>query len=158
MVDVLTWTVERRVQLAERAELLREELAEIDAEVARLEAAEVVFGQWAEATDGGRQPASIVEPKPEPEPERVVVAPGAGGMLLVPHRVEGMGVEALTPEYRRIMEIVAGADAPVMAKDVARALGREDTPGKVEPVRGQLRKLSDRGWLVRTGAGRYLPR
>ncbi|MEU9283088.1 hypothetical protein [Streptomyces sp. NPDC048341] len=156
MVDVLTWTVERRVQLAERAELLREELAEIDAEVARLEAAEVVFGQWAEATDGGRQPASIVEP--EPEPERVVVAPGAGGMLLVPHRVEGMGVEALTPEYRRIMEIVAGAAGPVMAKDVALALGREDTPGKVEPVRGQLRKLSDRGWLVRTGAGRYLPR
>lgn len=38
MVDVLTWTIERRVQLAERAERLRKELAEIDAEVARLEA------------------------------------------------------------------------------------------------------------------------
>ncbi|WP_327723614.1 hypothetical protein [Streptomyces europaeiscabiei] len=56
------------------------------------------------------------------------------------------------------MEIVADADGPVMAKDVAIALGRETTPGKVEPVRGQLRKLSDRGWLARTGAGRYLPR
>ncbi|WP_344598221.1 hypothetical protein [Streptomyces violaceusniger] len=50
------------------------------------------------------------------------------------------------------------ASGPVMAKDVALALGRENTPGKVEPVRGQLRKLSDRGWLSRTGSGRCLPR
>ena len=76
-----------------------------------------------------------------------MAGPGAGGMRLVPDRAEGMGMEALTPEYRRIMEIVAGADGPVMAKDVARALGRELTPGKVEPVRGQLRKLADRGWI-----------
>ncbi|GHA72675.1 hypothetical protein GCM10010372_84130 [Streptomyces tauricus] len=51
-MDVLTWTIERRMRLTERAELLRKELAEIDAELGRLEAAEVVFGQWAEATDG----------------------------------------------------------------------------------------------------------
>ncbi|MET7779700.1 MULTISPECIES: hypothetical protein [Streptomyces] len=79
-------------------------------------------------------------------------------MRLVPDRVAGMGLEFLTSEYRRIMEIATGADGPVMAKDVARALGRELTPGKVEPVRGQLRKLADRGWISRTGAGRYLPR
>lgn len=154
MADVLTWTIERRVMLAERAELLRKELVEIDVEVARLEAAEVVYGQWAEATDGGRRPSGIVEPEPEP----AGVTPGAAGMRLVPDRVDGMGLEALTSDYRRIMEIVADADGPVMAKDVAGALGRELTPGKVEPVRGQLRKLADRGWLARTGAGRYLPR
>ncbi|MGC9535598.1 hypothetical protein [Streptomyces sp. UG1] len=160
MTDGLTWTIERRIELADGAELLRKELAGIESEVARMEAAEVVFGQWAEATDGGRRQSRILEPEPEPEPEpeRVVVGPGAGGMRLVPDRAEGMGVEVLTPEYRRIVEIVAGAGGPVMAKDVAIALGRETTPGKVEPVRGQLRKLSDRGWLARTGAGRYLPR
>ncbi|WP_328687865.1 hypothetical protein OHA74_01095 [Streptomyces phaeochromogenes] len=76
----------------------------------------------------------------------------------MPDRAEGVGLESLTSEYRRIMEIVTGAGGPVMAKDVARALGRELTPGKVEPVRGQLRKLADRGWISRTGAGRYLPR
>jgi Fe2+ or Zn2+ uptake regulation protein len=79
-------------------------------------------------------------------------------MRVVPGRVKGMGLEALTPEYRRIMEIVAGADGPVMARNVALALGRETTPAKIEPVRGQLRKLSDRGWLVRTASGRYRPR
>jgi hypothetical protein len=152
VVDVLTWTIERRMRLAERAELLRKELAEIDAELGRLEAAEVVFGQWAEATDGGRRPSGIVEPEPV-----VVVTPGAGGMRLIPDREEDIGAEVLTPEYRRIMEIVTKAAGPVMAKDVALALGRENTPAKVEPVRGQLRKLSDRGWLTRTGSGRYLP-
>lgn len=55
MADVLTWTIERRMRLTERAELLRKELAEVDAELGRLKAAEVVFGQWAEATDGGRR-------------------------------------------------------------------------------------------------------
>jgi hypothetical protein len=38
------------------------------------------------------------------------LGPGAGGMRLVPDRVEGMGVEVLTPEHRRIMEIVASSD------------------------------------------------
>ncbi|MFE9677221.1 hypothetical protein ACFYO5_24345 [Streptomyces sp. NPDC006259] len=112
-MDVLTWAIERRVQLAERAELLRKELAEIDVEVARLEAAEVVFGQWAEGTDGGRRSLGLVEP--EPEPDLPVVTPGAAGMRLVPDRVEGMGL--LTAEYRRIMDIVAGANKPVMAKN-----------------------------------------
>jgi hypothetical protein len=36
MVDVLTWTIERRMRLTERAELLRKELAEVDAELGRL--------------------------------------------------------------------------------------------------------------------------
>jgi hypothetical protein len=31
-------------------------------------------------------------------------------------------------------------------------------PAKVEPVRGKLRKLAERGWITRTPAGRYLPR
>ena len=125
MTDVLTWTVQQRLELEGRAELLRKELSGIESQLARLEAAEVVFGQWAEATDGGRRSSGIVEP--EPEPERVVAGPGAGGMRLVPDRSEGMGVESLTPEYRRIMEIVAGAEGPVMAKDVAGMLGRELT-------------------------------
>jgi hypothetical protein len=156
MTDVLTWTIERRLELAERAELLRKELGELELDVARSEAAEVVFGQWSEATDGGRRPPGIVSP--EAEPVAVTVGQGAGGMRVVPDRVEGMGLQALTSEYRRIMEIVAGADGPVMAKNVALALGRETTSVKIEPVRGQLRKNSDRGWLVRTASGRYRPR
>ncbi|WP_436736671.1 hypothetical protein [Streptomyces sp. BBFR102] len=121
--------------LAERAESLREELAEIGVEVARLEAAEAVDGQWAEATDGGRRPSGIVEP--------AAVTPGAAGMRPVPDRVDGRGLEAPTSDYRRIMEIVADTDGPVIAKDVARALGRELTPGKVEPARNSRQARDD---------------
>ncbi|MGW4065895.1 hypothetical protein ACWEGE_46950 [Amycolatopsis sp. NPDC004747] len=41
---------------------------------------------------------------------------------------------------------------------MARALGLEMVPTKVEPVRGKLRKLAERGWITRTPAGRYLAR
>ncbi|MFJ4935898.1 hypothetical protein ACIP8U_18790 [Streptomyces pseudovenezuelae] len=54
-----------------------------------MEAAEVVFGQWAEATDGGWRPSGIVSP----EPVFVTVGPGAGGMTVVPDRVEGIGLQ-----------------------------------------------------------------
>ncbi|MGW1105278.1 hypothetical protein [Streptomyces sp. NPDC002540] len=69
MTDVLTWTVERRVLLADRAERLRKELAEIEVEVAWLEATEMVFGQYVEATDGGRRDDPVVESDSvEPDP------------------------------------------------------------------------------------------
>lgn len=77
-------------------------------------------------------------------------APSAAGMRLVPDRTEGIGLEGLTSEYQQLMKIVA--DGAVMARDVARALGRELTPGKVEPVRSQLRKLADLGWLTKNGS------
>lgn len=54
MADVLVWVMERRVVLADRAERLRKELVEIDAEVARLAAAEVVMGQFIEAERAGQ--------------------------------------------------------------------------------------------------------
>jgi len=43
------------------------------------------------------------------------------------------------------MEIVVKASGPVMAKDVALALGRANTPAKVEAGPRPVRKLSDRG-------------
>ncbi|MGW9133516.1 hypothetical protein [Streptomyces sp. NPDC055681] len=156
MVDVLTWTVERRVLLAGRAERLRKELAEIDVEVARLEAAEVVFGQYAEATDGGRRDDPALEPAPvEAEVKPVVAAPGAGGMLLVPHRVEGMTEEVLPADYQRILQVVAGAsEGPVMTRDMCEKLGIGVLPAQTEAMRA----LADRGWLHRTPSGRYGPR
>ncbi len=49
VAEVLTWVMQRRIVLADRVEELRKELAETEAEVARLEAAEVVIGQFIEA-------------------------------------------------------------------------------------------------------------
>ena len=142
--------------LADRAERLRKELAEIDAEVARLVAAEVVFGQFADAQRAG----TADDPAMAEEFERVTTSPGAGGMLLVPHREAGMDTGALPTDYQAIMKIVTALPEPVAAKDVSVELGRGTGPGQVEPVRDKLKRLADRGWLHRTPAGRFtiLPR
>ncbi|MFD3681754.1 hypothetical protein [Streptomyces sp. NPDC058613] len=91
MADVLTWVMQRRLILADRAERLRKELADLDLEVARLEAAEVVFGQFADAQRAGWTD----DPEMAAELERVTSAPGAGGMLLVPRREQGMDESVL---------------------------------------------------------------
>ncbi|MEV6057927.1 hypothetical protein [Streptomyces sp. NPDC052107] len=119
MADVLVWVMQRRVELADRAERLRKELAEIDAEVTRLEAAEVVIGQFIEAERSGQAGDLAVAE----ELERVTTTPGAGEMLLVPHREPGMDESAL-PDYRAITKIVVAASKPVPAKDVSVQLGR----------------------------------
>ncbi|MEV7931291.1 hypothetical protein [Kitasatospora sp. NPDC088779] len=151
MADVLVWVMERRIVLSDRAERLRKELAEIEAEVARLEAAEVVFGQFADAQRTG----TADDPAMAEEFERVTTSPVAGGMLLVPHREPDMDPSALPADYQAIMKIVASAPEPVPAKDVSVRLGRGVQPGQVEPVRDKLKHLADRGWLHRTPAGRF---
>ncbi|MCX4734675.1 hypothetical protein [Streptomyces sp. NBC_01363] len=152
MADVLVWVMQRRVVvLADRAERLRKELAGIDAEVARLEASEVVIGQFIEAERSGQADDRAVAE----ELERVTTAPGAGGMLLVPHREPGVDESALPADYQAIMKMVTAASEPVPAKDVSVQLGRGTQPGQVEPVRDKLRRLADRGWLHRTPAGRF---
>ncbi|MEV0538066.1 hypothetical protein [Kitasatospora sp. NPDC050463] len=107
LADVLVWVMQRRVVLADRAERLRKELPEVDAEVARLEAAEVVFGQFVDAERSGKADA----PAMAEEFERVTTSPGAGGLLLVPHREDGMDQGALPSDYQAIMKIMAAADS-----------------------------------------------
>lgn len=160
MPDVLAWVMERRVVLSERVERLRKELAETEAEVARLETAEVVFRQFLEDRDAGHPDqaewdAALEEATGGEQAGSVLLTPGAGGVLLVPHRAEGVSEDALPEDYRKILGIVAAHKEAVMAKDIAVALGKTETPAQVEPVRGKLKRLAERGWLHRTPAGRY---
>ncbi|MFD3590412.1 hypothetical protein [Streptomyces sp. NPDC058683] len=64
--DALVWEMQRRVVLADRAERLRKELAEIDAEVARLGAAEVVIGRFVDAQRAGAADDPAVAEEFEP--------------------------------------------------------------------------------------------
>ncbi|GAA2326256.1 hypothetical protein GCM10010431_55580 [Streptomyces kunmingensis] len=145
MADVLTWTIERRLRLAERAELLRKELAGIETDLARLEAAEVVFGQWPRRTptEAGRRASRSRSASPQGRARagcgwcRTVSRGRAGG--------PGLGVPADHGDRGR------GGQAGD-ARDVAMVLGRELTPGKVEPVRGpaaQTRRprLTEADWI-----------
>jgi hypothetical protein len=164
--NLMVWLIERRVVLEERAERLRKQLADTEAEVARLEAAEIVYQQYQEDADAGHPDAAAWQQALEETtggapavPARSARAtPGAAGQLLFGPRGPDSRTEDLPADYRQIMEIVAGGAGPLQAKDVARELGLDPGPAKVEPVRGKLRKLAERGWITRTPAGRYLPR
>ncbi|MEY9967869.1 hypothetical protein ABIA33_005949 [Streptacidiphilus sp. MAP12-16] len=78
MADVLLRVTQRRVVLADRAERLRRELAEIDDAVARLESAEVVSGQATTPPSGCRGPvAAKMSSTPLPGgPRRSAPRPG----------------------------------------------------------------------------------
>lgn len=76
-------------------------------------------------------------------------------MLLVPHNEEGMEAGMLPSTTRASLKAVAGIEGAVKAGDVALALGKGVQPAPVEPLRGQLRCLADRGRLQRTPAGRH---
>ncbi|MGF6831769.1 hypothetical protein P3T30_007126 [Kitasatospora sp. MAP12-9] len=136
--------------------------------MARLEAAEVVCQQYQEDADAGRPNAAAWQQALEEAAGGAPVAPapgagatpGAVGQLLIGHRGPDSRREDLPADYRAIMEVVAGGGGPLWAKGVARELELELDllPTTVEPVRGKLRRLAERGWIPRTPAGRYLPR
>jgi hypothetical protein len=164
--NLMVWLVERRVVLEQRADQLRKQLADTEAEVARLEAAEIVYQQYQEDADAGHPDAAAWQQAleeatggaPAVPSQSAGATPGAAGQLLIGHRGPDSRPEDLPADYRAIMEVVAGGGGPLQAKDVARELGLELLPAKVEPVRGKLRRLAERGWITRTPAGRYLPR
>jgi hypothetical protein len=77
-------------------------------------------------------------------------------VLLVPHRVAGMENTALPADYQRILALVRAAGGPVATRQVGQGLGMDtEIRGKLEPLRGKLSKLADRGWLRKLPDGRF---
>ncbi|MFE4924782.1 hypothetical protein [Streptomyces sp. NPDC056661] len=55
----------------------------------------------------------------------------------------------LPPEYQKILAVVRQTGAPVATRAVGDALGLEvGVKGRLEPLRGKLTKLAERGWLL----------
>ncbi len=80
-------------------------------------------------------------------------------MLLIPHRRDAPDEAALPGDYRRILRVVRAAGGPVRVRDVGAELGPEvQVRGKLEPLRGKLSKLADRGWLHKLPDGGFTPR
>ncbi|MEU8548119.1 hypothetical protein AB0C81_14165 [Streptomyces roseoverticillatus] len=62
----------------------------------------------------------------------------------------------LPPDYQRILAAVRQAAGPVMARQVGEMLGVDiSVRGKLEPLRGKLVRLVDRGWLRKLTDGRF---
>lgn len=83
---------------------------------------------------------------------------GGRSVLLIPDRAGDGDAAALPPGYQRILAIVREAAGPVKVKEVGGRLGLPvELRGKLEPLRGKMNKLADRGWLRKLADGRFAP-
>ena len=82
------------------------------------------------------------------------------GVVKVPPWRAGLDASVLPRDYRDLLEVAEDAGRPVRAAQIAAAAGLSTARGKVETLRGKLRRLVERGWLTEdAGPGLFaLPR
>ncbi|QHA09330.1 hypothetical protein GQF42_00455 [Streptomyces broussonetiae] len=138
----------RCAELDEIEEQLAKQLAEVRAERDELAVAERVLERVSEQLADERAKAA-------PTPGQV----GGRAVMLIPHRTPGMEETMLPPDYQHIFAAVRQAAGPVMARQVGEMLGVDVTVrAKLEPLRGRLVRLVDRGWLRKLPDGRFTTR
>ncbi|MEV6148558.1 hypothetical protein [Streptomyces sp. NPDC051992] len=70
-----------------------------------------------------------------------------------------MAESALPAEYQRILTAVRQAAGPVSTRQIGEVLGLDTgVRGRLEPLRGKLTKLADRGWLHKRPDGKFTTR
>ncbi|MYS32585.1 hypothetical protein K388_07280 [Streptomyces sp. KhCrAH-43] len=149
----------RAAELRERIAALREEAAQVDAEIVRWRIGSEIWDEVEREVRGGAGGAAASRGLPVPDSESAPAAavddgPGAwsepeGRPRYVPHRSESGDLAGLPGLYEKIVEFVRDAPGPVRTRDVARALfGEGASRTRMEGVRGQLKRLVRQEWLV----------
>src|SRR5690606_14062248 len=141
---------ERRAELAEQAEHLRKQLAEVEAELERVRSAEQVVAQLLTESDdqSSAQRASLSS-----QEAGSAAGSGSGGraVLVVAHRGDGVEVADLPAEYQRLVQIVV-EEAPsgqgVAWRRASVKLGLTIDRRRTEGVRVKLQRLGARGLLA----------
>lgn len=152
---------ERERAARQRVELLREEAERV---LAALREAEAFWERKAVALEEVDD-ALAVGPESMAgggvEVEDVLSAPVVAGSV-VPQWREGLSVSVLTPDYQRIIGVLAGretdgvdGDRSMICREITAGLGLELVPAKVEGVRSKAKKMVARGWLIEVRAGRF---
>ncbi|MDK0524108.1 hypothetical protein [Streptomyces sp. ML-6] len=142
--------------LEAREKKVREEVARLQEEAERVQAA-LGAAEWALRRLGDAR-ATVAEalaeqPSAVEEPHRGSVAGS-----VVPHRTDGMTVSVLAPDYQRIVSVLeseAGREG-MRCQQLARALGLQVVPAKVEGLRSKAERLVERGWARQTGPGVFI--
>ncbi|MFE5083256.1 hypothetical protein [Streptomyces mirabilis] len=146
--ELLERITARRAELDELEEQLAKQLAEVRAERDELAVAERVLEQVSEQLADERASAA-------PMPGQV----SGRSVMLIPHREPDLEETMLPPDYQRILAAVRQTAGPVMARHVGEMLGVDvSVRAKLEPLRGRLVRLVDRGWLRKLPDGRFTTR
>lgn len=146
--ELLERITARRAELDQLEERLAKQLTEVRAERDELAVAERVLERVSEQIADERVSAS-------PVPAQV----GGRAVMLIPHRTSDVEESLLPPDYQRILATVRQAAGPVMAQQVGELLGVDvSVRARLEPLRGKLVRLVDRGWLRKLPDGRFSTR
>ncbi|MFD8627901.1 hypothetical protein ACFV4E_29170 [Streptomyces hygroscopicus] len=142
------WIPARRNDLDALSEQLTKQLEEVQVEWDELAIAERVLNRLAEQVQADTE---AVAPVPAKVAGRAV--------LLMPHRADVSDESALPGDYRKILQVVRETDGPVQVRAVGERLGLDTSVrGKLEPLRGKMTKLADRGRLHRRPDGWFTVR
>jgi putative heme degradation protein len=136
---------ERVERLREQAEDIAGQLAAAEEELERLSIGGEVY-RMVMMEDPG------LAERPAP---RVSGSASPIGILLIPERGGRVSLTDLPVDYRDILEILARAEGPLRARDVAAAVGLGESSLKAEGMRSKLNRLAQRGWASKTAEGRF---
>jgi uncharacterized coiled-coil protein SlyX len=146
--------LERREAAARaEAEELRGQIAELTERLARAEerlSRLVITRETVEEVLGSAAEVPPVSPAGQPAG---TAAAGSGqspvtGVVTVPAWQAGLEVSVLPGDYRDLLEVAEDAGRPLRAAQIAAAAGLSTDRGKVETLRGKLKRLVERGWLA----------
>lgn len=147
MPSVMGLLEERERVARQRVEVLQAELREAEAAWERFVIARETVGQVLAAPGDRPAPVAVTEDRP---------VAGAVRGSVVPVWRAGLEAVVLAPDYRRLMDILAGRDAEAMdCRQLAVALGLQPVPAKVEGVRSKAKRLAARGWLTEARPGMF---
>jgi hypothetical protein len=131
---------ELRGRIAELTGLLALAEERVSRLVITRQTVEEVLGEAVADTAPAAGPALAVPPRRHRSP---VI-----GVVTVPPWRPGLEVSVLPQEYRDLLEVAEDAGRPVRAALIAAAAGLSTDRGKVETLRGKLKRLVERGWLA----------
>jgi len=140
--------------------LLEAQEKKVGEEVARLqEEAEGVQAALGEAERALQRlvdaRATVAEVLAEPPSVVEELHQGSVAGSVVPHRTDGVTVSVLAPDYQRIVSVLeseAGREG-MRCQQLARALGLQVVPAKVEGLRSKAKRLVERGWILQVRPG-----
>jgi hypothetical protein len=124
---------------------LAEQLAGVEAQLARLVTAREVVDEVLDRPAGEIAPVSVAVQAAVPAGP--VRRPAAAGVLAVPPWREGLGADVLPRDYRDLVEVAEDAGRPLRAVQFA-AAGLSTERGNAVTLRAKLKRLAERGWLA----------
>ncbi|MFI6948182.1 hypothetical protein [Streptomyces sp. NPDC050422] len=163
MPSVMGLIEEREIAARQRVESLRGEPDRLVAELEEAEAAQdrlvIAKAGVSEVLSEAGEPEGVrVSREGQPvEPGPAVARAVPGAVVLV--RREGLDVSVLSPDYQRIVHVLADRDrsgeGPAICRQLADGVGLELVPAKIEGVRSKAKRLAARGWLVESSPGSF---